>query len=257
MNIESVSISTGDRFGKWVVVGSNPQVYKKEPAWLCRCECGRERNVRSRGLIAGRSKSCGRCSAFLPPVSVSGSVGRLGKNWWNTPEYHTWSHIRHRCYNPNDKRYENYGGRGIKVCQRWLDSYENFLLDMGKRPSPAHTLDRIDNDGDYTVENCRWATLLEQNQNKSTNKLTEESVKSIYLRRAQGLSLDKIAAEFGIDATSVAKIVNGQLWRNIHEAEAYRIYSQSLSNLIESAYKRGLEEGQLAAWRAIQEAKCE
>jgi hypothetical protein len=70
--------------------------------------------------------------------------------------------------------------------------------------------------------------------------------------------LDKIAAEFGIDATSVAKIVNGQLWRNIHEAEAYRIYSQSLSNLIESAYKRGLEEGQLAAWRAIQEeAKCE
>ena len=87
-----------------------------------------------------------------------------------TPEYQAWLHMKDRCFNPNHKRYSDYGGRGITVCDRWLN-LENFLADIGSRPSPKHSLDRIDNDGNYCHENCRWATKAEQQNNQRTNRL--------------------------------------------------------------------------------------
>jgi len=87
-----------------------------------------------------------------------------------TPEYDAWSHMKKRCFNLNHKAYSNYGGRGITVCDRWLD-LENFLTDMGTKPSPKHSLDRINNDGDYCLENCRWATKAEQDNNRRSNRL--------------------------------------------------------------------------------------
>jgi len=82
-----------------------------------------------------------------------------------TPEHRVWCKIKHRCYNKNNQGYKNYGGRGIRVCKRWLESFEAFYEDMGDKPSDKHSIDRIDNDGDYTPDNCRWATKMEQMQN--------------------------------------------------------------------------------------------
>ena len=87
-----------------------------------------------------------------------------------TPEYHAWIDMKHRCFNPNNKQYLDYGGRGITVCDRWLN-LDNFLADMGTKPSPKHSLDRIDNNGDYSPKNCKWSTRVEQNNNTRYNRL--------------------------------------------------------------------------------------
>lgn len=83
-----------------------------------------------------------------------------------TPEYSAYNHMRQRCYNDNNKDFYNYGGRGIKVCSRWLESFDNFYEDMGGRPSPNHSLDRIDVNGNYTPDNCKWSDRTEQNYNQ-------------------------------------------------------------------------------------------
>jgi len=87
-----------------------------------------------------------------------------------TPEYISWRRMKDRCFNPNSKDYPNWGGRGITVCDRWLNSFENFLADMGSRPTAKHSLDRIDNDGNYCPENCKWSTKAEQGNNRRNNK---------------------------------------------------------------------------------------
>jgi hypothetical protein len=90
-----------------------------------------------------------------------------------TPEYRVWQTMRLRCHEPNNPAYNNYGGRGIKVCDRWLDSPENFIADMGSKPTPAHEIDRIDNDGGYEPTNCRWVLRAENSRNRRSNRLVE------------------------------------------------------------------------------------
>ena len=103
---------------------------------------------------------------------------KLNKDWFQyvhggtgTPEFTAWSKAKERCYSKNSQRYHRYGARGIIVCDRWLNSFPNFLEDMGKRPSKKHSLDRIDNNGNYCKENCRWATSKQQGKNRSTTIL--------------------------------------------------------------------------------------
>jgi len=86
-------------------------------------------------------------------------------------EYSSWLHMKDRCFNPNHKHYSDWGGRGITVCDRWKNSFENFFADMGLKPTAKHSIDRIDNDGDYCPENCKWATNAEQQNNQRTNRL--------------------------------------------------------------------------------------
>jgi hypothetical protein len=107
-----------------------------------------------------------------------GTVDNKGRN---TPEYKSWAHMKARCNSETNHKYHLYGARGIKVCDRWLNNFENFLADMGQKPSPLHTIDRIDNNGNYEPSNCRWATKKEQGRNTRTNLLITHNGKTMTL----------------------------------------------------------------------------
>ncbi len=156
---------TGDVYGQLKVLSFAGYYYgcgQRYPRWNCKCSCGVDCIVRGSDLRSGQ-KSCG-CQKNKATGDRSRTHGSSG-----TREYHSWCAMRARCSNPKIKQYCDYGGRGIRVCERW-DSFENFLSDMGPSPSPKHSIDRIDADGDYEPTNCRWATYKEQMSNKRNNK---------------------------------------------------------------------------------------
>lgn len=132
------------------------------------------------------------------------------KNGKETKTYTSWINMRQRCNNPNNDRYEYYGGRGIKICERW-NSFENFFADMGEI-TKGLTLERIDNDGNYEPSNCRLATHSEQGRNTRANKLSMEKVKEIRRLFFGGCSQRKIARQFNISHTMVACIINRKSW---------------------------------------------
>ena len=152
---------TGQTYGQLLVVSKAPIGKSKVANWLCRCSCGNELVVQRGGLIYGGTVSCG-CKRALGRAPTHGHK-RGGGN--GTPEYMSWRSMRMRCTKPTAKGYKYWGGRGITVCGRWLNSFENFYSDMGPRPAGT-SLDRIDNNGNYEPGNCRWATGPEQRANQ-------------------------------------------------------------------------------------------
>jgi hypothetical protein len=160
----------GQRFGRLVVTKYVGALQKPPYATLfrCRCDCGGETVARGPELKSGHTRSCGCLIKEIAPNNAKLVHGEAYPNI--TVEYKVWNAMKRRCLNPRCKAFRNYGERGISICERWLNSYPAFLADMGRRPSSRHSIDRIDNDGNYTPENCRWATSDQQNSNRRKRK---------------------------------------------------------------------------------------
>ena len=156
---------TGQRFGYWTVVCRSQRegiIY-----WVCQCICKKRKAVLGRALREEKSRSCG-----CKNKEFNGDVHfRHGhKGLIPTSEYNTWGNMKDRCYNPKNASYQYYGGRGISVCDRWRNSFENFIADMGLKSDPKLWIDRKDSDKDYEPDNCRWATAKEQANNRRPPK---------------------------------------------------------------------------------------
>jgi len=160
---------TGHKFGRWLVLGMTSSKRKcgdkmtNRQLCMCVCECGTKKDITPAELNRGTTLSCGCARSELKrAMSKYG-----GKSVTYTAEYTSWRHMMDRCYNVNNSRYKDYGNRGITVCERWHD-FENFFADMGERPQDF-TLERINNDGEYCPENCKWASKVDQARNKRNN----------------------------------------------------------------------------------------
>lgn len=170
---------TGEVFGRLTVVSRSINDIRGEAVWECVCECGDRAEIRSSSLRKGLTKSCGCLSKELG--SERASTHGHSKEGKVSPTYQSYSSMKKRCCDPLQSSYENYGAKGIDVCQSWLDSFENFLLDMGERPE-GMSLDRIDGDRGYSKDNCRWADLSLQayNQKQASNNTSGRT--GVYFR---------------------------------------------------------------------------
>ncbi len=159
-------IIPGDKFGLLTVVGPAPGNRYGNPYSFCRCECGTVRAVRESRLLSG-AYSCGCSNVTARQLHKLNGIAPRPRN----VERNIWRDMIRRCTDPRDSSYQRYGGRGIGVCDRWLQSFEAFVGDVGPRPSKAHSIERVDNNGNYEPSNVKWGTCFEQNRNRRDNRI--------------------------------------------------------------------------------------
>lgn len=216
---------TGQQFGRLTVLNEDTDAYEahykttgqRRVFWRCRCECGNEKVTRSYYLVGGKTKSCG-CFQQENRETIHITHGKSG-----TDTHIIWCGIRARCLNENTPAFNHYGGRGIKICDRW-GSFENFLSDMGERPSKKHSIERVDSNKGYEPDNCIWALWVDQANNTSRNHRIEYNgmnmttaqwsreigvnVHTIQDRIGRGLPVEKVLHRGLIDKTSVSRGVH-------------------------------------------------
>lgn len=202
---EPLQVAVGARFGRLTVLRLAGRDAASRARWACRCDCGREVVVLADNVNRGLTSSCGCRNREVAATRMKKHGHTRG------PEHRTWLRIRARCSNPAAVSYARYGGRGIRVCARWNDTetgFAAFLADMGPRPSPAHSIERKDNDGPYSPGNCRWATRIEQANNKRSNRRVTfrgETLTVAQWARRVGLSREavkqRLAAGWSIERT--------------------------------------------------------
>lgn len=192
-------IQAGEVFGRLTVIERRPD-RRSIKYYLCQCVCGNTKAIAGTSLIKETSRSCGCLQkdvikAFVQTNTVHGATSRgTDRNSLYYRTYKSWVGMLSRCRNKNASGWENYGGRGITVCQRWL-TFENFFADMGEKPSAAHSIERKNFDLDYTPENCYWATDKEQRRN------TRRNVFLTYNNKTQCVT--DWAKEIGLDASTL------------------------------------------------------
>lgn len=150
-----------------VLVIAKVESMQERATWLCRCACGANFNAVGTALRLGKAKGCSSCG------KQKAREARTTHGLTGTREYNSYNAMKSRCLNPLDKRYSRYGGRGISICSRWLESFSNFIEDMGMQPSNEHSIERVDRDKGYEPGNCVWATRTEQANNRSNNTFIE------------------------------------------------------------------------------------
>lgn len=167
----------GHRYGKLLVVEQAPHIGGRR-AYKCLCDCGNYINARIESLRADFTKSCG--------CIRNERIGNLNKTHGktNTPEYRSWTGAKERCFNPNSKKYKNYGARGITMCEEWVNNFEAFLAYVGKKPSPKHSIGRIDVNKNYEPGNVRWETMEEQGKSRTDNVIVEINGEKMILKDA-------------------------------------------------------------------------
>jgi len=195
MKLEDFS---GQRFGRLSVI-SRTEKGGKYVRWSCVCDCGNFATVSSTHLKTGHTKSCG-CVRNEIASDRARSMAKHGM--WNTPEWNCWKAMKDRCLRKTHSKYHLYGGRGITVCQVWIDSFDMFFAHIGHRPGPSHSIDRIDSSNGYEPGNVRWADNFQQNNNKRNNVTIE--VDGVSMTAAE------LSRRFGIThRAAVYRIRNG------------------------------------------------
>jgi hypothetical protein len=193
---------SGKVYGRLTVVAFDhvtPYRHGTRTYWRCKCSCGTEKIIRSDGLKGGDNVSCG-CKK-VEQLTTHGDTG--------TPEHSAWLALFDRCRNPNNESFKDYGARGINICERW-ENYENFLADMGRKPTPKHSIERVRNNDGYQPDNCVWLPMREQSYNRRTTKMTVEKAAAVRSRACESQRV--LAEEFGVSQGTISRILLGQSW---------------------------------------------
>jgi hypothetical protein len=207
---------TGQRFGRLtalrIAVRGGEGPHRRRQRWLFRCDCGNDVEAGKDSVMRGTTRSCGCLQAEITIQRNKQSV-RHGhtSGAHRSSEWVSWQHMRQRCSNPNHVYYKNYGGRGIRIDPRW-DDFENFLTDMGGKPSPEHEIDRIDSNGNYEPGNVRWTLPIEQANNKRNSRYyTIDGRRQTIAQWAREYSIDPQKLRKRIDAGWSPEIIRALL----------------------------------------------
>jgi hypothetical protein len=198
-------LEKGQRFGRLTVTEISKS-NRNKVFWLCLCDCGNQKFIQSQQLTSGKTKSCG---CYRKDVSRKNNTthGESKK----TKEYQTWISMKNRCLNPKDASYKKYGARGITVCKKWKNSYQNFLKDMGRAPTKFHSIDRIDSSKNYYPKNCRWATRKQQAQNTKRNYTITYNNETLCLSEwARRLEINPSTLRYRLKNWSIKKALTTQ-----------------------------------------------
>lgn len=178
----------GQRFGRLTIIAeTSKRTASRGMVWLCRCDCGKEKEIAALHLKQGLILSCGCLSKEIN--SIRNTIHGHEKGGKKSLTYCSWEKMMSRCYREKDAAFHYYGGRGVKVCESW-HTFENFLKDMRERPSRYYTIERINNKGNYEPNNCKWATYKEQANNTSRNVF--------YTYNGERMTIAQMADKIGI-----------------------------------------------------------